>query len=122
MNHYMEYALVTVAPRDLATAADVPMDAKDRHVLAAALSAEADIILTENIQHFPRGWMAEHHIQLLSAADLLLWLARQFPSALRAAHVATVRSSPKSEDQIFATLEAIVGASVVASIRDTAGA
>ncbi|MCL2541437.1 MAG: PIN domain-containing protein [Nocardioidaceae bacterium] len=121
MNDYMEYALVTVDPEDLATVIDVPMDAKDRHVLAAALSAEADILLTENVKHFPRAWMAERHIELLSAADLLLRLAREFPSALHAAHLATVRSSPKSEAEIFETLEAIVGSTVVEAIRDLTG-
>jgi hypothetical protein len=29
------------------------MDAKDRHVLAAALSADADILLTDNTKDFP---------------------------------------------------------------------
>jgi len=42
------------------------MDAKDRHVLAAALSADADILLTENTKDFPAGWMAEHGIELLT--------------------------------------------------------
>ena len=36
MNDYFEYALVAVSGEDLATVAEVAMDAKDRHVLAAA--------------------------------------------------------------------------------------
>lgn len=35
------------------------MDVKDRHVLAAALTARPDVPLTDNIDHFPREWIAE---------------------------------------------------------------
>ncbi len=57
MNAYIEYALIDVEAEDLATVADVAMDAKDRHVLAAAVSVEADILLTDNTAHFPAaGW------------------------------------------------------------------
>lgn len=54
MNDYIEYALIEVNPDDLATTESVEMDAKDRHVLAAAISADADILLTDNTKHFPR--------------------------------------------------------------------
>jgi len=52
MNDYIEYALVEVDPGHLAAVEAVEMDPKDRHVLAAALSAGADILLTENAKHF----------------------------------------------------------------------
>jgi predicted nucleic acid-binding protein len=56
MNDYIEYALVEVDPDYLDVVEAVQMDAGDRHVLAAALSADADILLTDNIKHFPTGW------------------------------------------------------------------
>jgi predicted nucleic acid-binding protein len=59
MNDYIEYALVEVDPGHLAAVQAVEMDAKDRHVLAAALSADADILLTDNTKDFPSKWMAE---------------------------------------------------------------
>jgi hypothetical protein len=43
------------------------MDAQGRHVLAAALTADADILLTDNARH----WMAARHIELLTSAQLL---------------------------------------------------
>ena len=67
MNDYIEYALVEIDPGHLAAVQAVEMDAKDRHVLAAALSADADILLTENTKDFPAQWMAEQGIELLTA-------------------------------------------------------
>jgi len=59
MNDYIEYALVEVDPDHLAAVEAVEMDAKDRHVLAAALSADADILLTDNTKDFPAEWITE---------------------------------------------------------------
>jgi hypothetical protein len=47
-SQYIEYALVDVEPDDLATVEGIEMHLTDRHGLAAALSAEADILLAEN--------------------------------------------------------------------------
>jgi predicted nucleic acid-binding protein len=109
MNEYIEYALVHVDPDDLAAAEAVGMDSEDRHVLAAALSVDADILLTDNTRHFPREWMTDHGIELLTASELLVRLVEQWPDRMRAAHEMTVRHSPKSETEVVATLEAIVG-------------
>lgn len=59
MNDYIEYALIDVGPDVRARMEAVEMDPKDRHVLAAAVSAEADILLTDNTRHFHQGPMAE---------------------------------------------------------------
>ena len=71
---YTEHALAEVTPQNLATVDQVDMDAQDRHVLAAALSADADILLTDNARH----WMAARHIELLTSAQLLTRLAGEF--------------------------------------------
>jgi len=117
MNDFMEDALVAVTPEDRAAVAHVSMDEKDRHVLAAALAAEADILLTDNARHFPKDWMAERGVELLGAADLLLRIADQFPDALRAAHAATVRLSPKAESAILATLGSVIGEAAAHVVR-----
>ena len=117
MNAYIEYALIEVEAEDLATVAEVAMDAKDRHVLVAAVSAEADILLTDNTAHFPVDWMATNGIALLDSAALLTRLAETFPDKLLAAHRLTVRLSRKSEAEILATLESIVGEPVAGIIR-----
>ena len=117
MNDYIEYALVEVDPGDLAAVESVEMDAKDRHVLAAALSADADILLTDNTKDFPASWMAEQGMELLTAGELLIRLAGSFPDKMRAAHAKTVRFSPKPEAGILATLESIVGTYAADAIR-----
>lgn len=117
MNDYIEYALFDVEPEDLAAVDDVSMNADDRHVLAAALSADADILLTENVRHFPREWMSEHGIELLTAGELLVRLAGQVPDKMQAAHELTVTYSPKSATDVLATLEAIVGDHAADAIR-----
>jgi predicted nucleic acid-binding protein len=120
MNDYIEYALVEVDPGHLAAVEAVEMDPKDRHVLAAALSADADILLTENTKDFPAQWMAEQGIELLTAGQLLIRLADDFPDKVRAAHEKTVRYSPKPETAVLATLEATADKYAADAIRKVA--
>ena len=120
MNDYIEYALVEVDPGHLAAVEAVEMDAKDRHVLAAALSADADILLTDNTKDFPAQWMADRGIELLTPGQLLIRLAGDFPDKMRAAHERTVRYSPKAEADILVTLEAAAGKHAADAIRKVA--
>ena len=117
MNAYIEYALIEVEPEDLATVQKVEMDAKDRHVLAATISVDADILLTQNTKHFPRMWMTERGIELLNAGELLTRLAEHFPEKTPAAHQQAVRTSRTPEAEILSTLESIVGESVTDTVR-----
>lgn len=93
------------------------MDAKDRHVLAAAISPDADILLTDNPRHFPGERMAENGIELMRAGELLLPLAGEHPDKVRTAHEATVRYSHKAEADVLATLEAIIGKDAAEILR-----
>lgn len=117
MNEYIEYALIEVDRGDLAAVESVEMDAKDRHVLAAALSADADILLTDNTKDFPTSWMAEQGMELLTAGELLIRLAESFPHKMRAAHAKVVRYSPKPEADILTTLERTAGKYAADAIR-----
>lgn len=94
LTEYLPRALVEVRKRDAQLAGEVGMDAKDRHVLAAALSARADILLTQNSKHFPRAWMDERGIELLDAGSLIKLLSAEHPDELREAHRLTVANSP----------------------------
>ena len=76
------------------------MDAKDREVLAATISVDADILLTQNTKHFPRMWMTERGIELLNAGELLTRLAEHFPEKTPAAHQQAVRTSRTPEAEI----------------------
>lgn len=118
MNNYIEYALIEVDPDDLASVQVVEIDPKDRHVLAAAMSVDADILLTENTPHFPQKWMSERSIDLLDAATLLTRLAVRFPDRIRAAHDQTVRLSRKPEMEILDVLGQIIGDRAIEVIRD----
>ena len=117
LTEYLPRALVEARDRDIRKAEKTSMDAKDRHVLAAALAAEASIIVTDNDRHFPRSSMARHGIEVLRAGDLLTRIAVAAPDALQWAHRVTVANSPKTESAILATLGRAVGQSAALAVR-----
>lgn len=75
----------TAAARRKVDKLDMP-DEDDRHVLAAAVTARADILCTNNLKDFPPESMASVRIELLSADALLSWLVTAHPSEMLAAH------------------------------------
>ncbi len=60
-------------------------DSNDIHVLAAAISAKADIILTLNLRDFPAPILAEHQLTARHPDALLRDLLDQAPQAVSAA-------------------------------------
>ncbi len=114
---FLPAALVEVKKRDETRVAKVEMDDKDRHVLAAALSANADLLLTQNTRHFPRDWMAKRGIELIDAGTLLTRLAADYPDILREAHRLGVRSRPQTSEQVLAILERDTSKDVAAVVR-----
>jgi hypothetical protein len=48
-------------------------DAKDRHVLAAAIKAGAQVIVTRNISHFPHKILSEFDIEAQHPDDFILY-------------------------------------------------
>ncbi|ORE92685.1 hypothetical protein ATO13_17229 [Stappia sp. 22II-S9-Z10] len=46
-------------------------DPGDIHVLAAALKTRADVLVTDNLKHFPRDIVADVGIEVKSAADFI---------------------------------------------------
>ena len=46
-------------------------DADDRHVLAAAIAADADTIVTFNLKHFPAAALAEHGVEAVHPDEFL---------------------------------------------------
>jgi hypothetical protein len=70
---------------------DMP-DEDDRHVLAAAVSARADILCTNNIKDFPPEAMTSLRIELLTADALFSRLVKMHPSKMLAAHRTAVAS------------------------------
>lgn len=106
LTEYLPQALIEVLRRDSQAVATVEMDAKDHHVVAAALSAKATILVTNNIRHFPTEWLATRGIEVCTPGQLLARLSADHPDAMRTAHRLTIANSPKTEGAIFATLAA----------------
>lgn len=78
-----------VAAEGTALAYDLP-DSADRHVVAAALSAQAGLIVTANLRDFPRRALVPAGLQSVHPDDFLLdlWLRAPDPvaGAVHAAH------------------------------------
>ena len=75
----------TAAARRKVNKLDMPDD-DDRHVLAVAVSASAEVLCTNNVKDFPPEAMASVQIELLTADVLLARLGAAHPSQMLAAH------------------------------------
>lgn len=63
-------AMVTVPP-DLLKAVECIPDKNDRHVLAAAIIAHANTIVTQNTKHFPKDCLDQYRVLCQTADDFL---------------------------------------------------
>jgi len=59
-------------PDELSNALDCIPDPNDRHVLAAAIMAHADAIVTQNIKHFPGNCLEKFGVQCQTADEFLI--------------------------------------------------
>jgi hypothetical protein len=94
------YPLAEVEPGEdaLARLAELALpDEDDRHVLAAAVAAEATVLCTANISDFPAHVAAALGLEVLTP-ELLTRLAREFEVQMLAAHRAAVASLPGATD------------------------
>ena len=57
--------------QDLVLSVSLP-DKNDRHVLAAAVKANADAIITLNLKHFPESSLTPHGVEALHPDDFVL--------------------------------------------------
>lgn len=64
-------AMVTIPSELLATGECLP-DKDDRHVLAAAVMAQANAIVTQNTKHFPEKCLAKYGVICQTADDFLM--------------------------------------------------
>jgi len=88
----------TASARRKVKGLDMP-DEDDRHVLAAAVAAHADILCTDNVKDFPPQAMASVGIELLTADTLLSRLVTMHPARMRDAHRTTVASLTGATDR-----------------------
>ncbi|CAM3801867.1 hypothetical protein DESA109040_21820 [Deinococcus saxicola] len=66
-------------------------DPDDRHVLAAAIHADAELIVMQNLKHFPAGELTPHGIEALTPDALLGRLLDAEPAATRTAIEEVIR-------------------------------
>ena len=80
---------------------------KDRHVLAAAIHAGANVIVTSNLRDFPPRALAPYGIQAQSPDDFLCALLDAFPeqmAAIIAEQAADLKRTPKTPDDILSAV------------------
>jgi predicted nucleic acid-binding protein len=74
-------------------------DADDRHVLAAALAAEATVLCTWNTKDFPTDIVGAFGIEVLTPDQLLGRLVAEFEPQMLAAHRCAVESLKGATDE-----------------------
>ena len=106
MNLHFPNALVN-GYESLIPSLELP-DPDDRHVLAVAIHANVDCIVTNNLKDFPATSLKSRKIEILSPDEfaLRLWKKDQ-PLFLKAVrnHRANLSRPPKTADEYIATLE-----------------
>jgi len=72
-------------------------DSKDRHVLAAAVRAKAEVLVTFNVRDFPPESVASHDLEIVHPDNFLLDQLDLYPGPTLAvfAHLVNTYNSPK---------------------------
>ena len=82
-------------------------DADDRHVLAAAIHAEAGKIVTENIKHFPKNIVSTWDIEVCRPDAFVAGLLKDYPTEvlkeLKRQRLRLIRP-PQTVDEFLASL------------------
>ncbi len=100
-------------------------DPDDRHVLAAAIRARADIIVTFNVADFPKGELSRFGVEARHPDGFLIALLDVHPDAVCVAvreQAASLRSPPVSVEQLLATLHECGLPGFVARLREVLAA
>lgn len=83
-------------------------DAKDRHVLAAAIKIKADVIVTVNLKDFPTDYLAQFNVESQHPDEFILNLINLNPEKAQQAfnnQVAALKKPPMSREQVLESLE-----------------
>jgi predicted nucleic acid-binding protein len=92
---------------DLIPSLSLP-DENDRHVLAAAIKGEAQIIVTMNLKDFPSKVLQKYEIEAKHPDDFVFQLIELAPDAVMVAaetHRQSLKNPPKSVEEFLASLE-----------------
>ena len=83
-------------------------DPNDRHVLAVAIHAKAEYIVTFNLKHFPNTILQPYNIEAVSPDEIVVQIIQKKPNHLITTvrnHRLSLKRPPKSVDEYLATLE-----------------
>src|SRR5262249_45580064 len=92
---------------DLIASLSLP-DPDDRHVLAAAIRAGAEVIVTYNLTDFPAEALARYDIEAQHPDDFLVYLLDLAPGPVCAVvkrQRESLRNPPKTAQELLTTLE-----------------
>lgn len=95
-------------------------DPDDRHVLAAAIHARADTIVTFNLKDFPAAVLAAHGIEAQHPDDFVCQLHELAPAAVYAAvrqQREALQHPPKSAQELLDTLRSLGLVRTVAALE-----
>lgn len=100
-------------------------DAKDRHVLAAAIHAGAQVIVTSNLKDFPPDALSKYHIEAVHPDDFVLDAIDLSPGVVTQVIVEQAKSlknPPKTTAELLDTLRDQGLVQSVAKLRPLMGA
>ena len=83
-------------------------DPNDRHVLAAAIHAGAECIVTFNLSDFPNSMLQPYGIEAVSPDKFIWRLIQQMPRTVLQVvkkHRSSLKNPPKTVDEYLATLK-----------------
>lgn len=118
MNEAIADVLVT-GYEELISGIDLP-DPNDRHVVAAAVRAGAQVIVSSNLKDFPREKLAPLGIEAVAPDDFVLDCIDLAPDALVEvveAQARSLKNPPQSVDDVLRTLEKLGLVQSVAKLR-----
>jgi predicted nucleic acid-binding protein len=106
MNTHFPYALAEITDEARTAVAGVPLpDEDDRHVLAAAVAADASVLCTSNLKHFPSDVTTSLGLAVQHPDELLAHLAQEKPAEMLAAHqLAVARLRGATNESTIAAL------------------
>ena len=95
-------------------------DPADRHVLAAAIHSNSQVIVTENLRDFPSAALGPFGIEAQTPDSFVLALVRRSPRTVHAvvrAQAASLRNPPMNLDEVLDRLVAAGLRRTVAALR-----
>ena len=104
LRKYFHFAFIT---QHTPLIAAMPVNFKDRHVLAAAVASRAQVIVTQNLRDFPAELLAPFEVTAQSPDDFLtnlFFLEPERMATIVMTQANELRNPPRSVDEVLGTL------------------